>query len=81
VGDQYYGVPFVIKPKVMAVNLALFKKPVSQPPALDSAHDGAKPDGACASIINFRAASAGGVSRVRFAVRGKEIASWATSQP
>ena len=26
VGDQYYGVPFVIKPKVMAINLGLFKK-------------------------------------------------------
>jgi len=35
VGDQYYGVPFVIKPKVMAVNLALFKKAGVQPPALD----------------------------------------------
>ncbi|WP_432888240.1 extracellular solute-binding protein [Kribbella sp. CA-245084] len=34
VGDQYYAVPFVIKPKVMAVNLQLFKKSAVQPPSL-----------------------------------------------
>jgi ABC-type glycerol-3-phosphate transport system substrate-binding protein len=33
VGDQYYAVPFVIKPKVMAVNLGLFKKNGVAPPS------------------------------------------------